>query len=73
MRLQPNNIRRKCRRGSVKCGLHINHQSIVFVEAKHVTPAEVTAALTGFEWEDEYSVKGRNTHVNIFVILTINF
>ena len=48
-------------------------QSIVFAEAKRVTPAEVTAALTGLEWEDEYSVKGRNTHVNIFVILTNDF
>ena len=27
-------------------------QSIVFAEAKRVTPAEVTAALTGLEWED---------------------
>ena len=48
-------------------------QSIVFAESKRVTPAEVTAALTGLEWEDEYSVKGKNTHVNIFVILTNDF
>ena len=55
------------------CEVWLARQSIVSAEAKRVTAVEVTAALTGLEWEDKYSVKGRNTHVNIFVILTNNF
>ena len=37
--------------------------SVKYKEAKKTSPAEVVAVLNGLNWEDEYTILGKNTHV----------
>ena len=37
--------------------------SVQYKEAKKTSPAEVAAVLNGLDWEEEYTIPGKNTHV----------
>ena len=37
--------------------------SVQYKEAKKTSTAEVAAVLEGLEWEEEYKIPGKNTHV----------
>ena len=37
--------------------------SVEYKKAKKTSPAEVVAVLDGLNWEDEYTIPGKNTHV----------
>ena len=37
--------------------------SVQYMEAKKTSPAEVVAVLNGLDWEEEYTILGKNTHV----------
>ena len=39
--------------------------SIVYKDARKVSPPEVAAALKGLKWEPEYQILGKNMHVSI--------
>ena len=37
--------------------------SVEYKEAKKTSPAEVVAVLDSLDWEEEYTIPGKNTHV----------
>ena len=37
--------------------------SVEYKEAKKTSPVEVVAVLNGLNWEEEYTIPGKNTHV----------
>ena len=37
--------------------------SVEYKEAKKPSPAEIVAVLNGLDWEEEYTIMGKNTHV----------
>ena len=37
--------------------------SVKYKEAKKTSPAEVVAVFDGLDWEEEYTIPGKNTHV----------
>ena len=37
--------------------------AVEYKEAKKTLPVEVTAVLDGLDWEPEYQIAGKNTHV----------
>ena len=37
--------------------------SVEYKEAKKTSPAGVAAVLDGLDWEEEYTIPGKNTHV----------
>ena len=39
------------------------HLAIEYKEVKKTSPAEVPAVLDGIDWEPEYQIAGKNTHV----------
>ena len=39
------------------------HLSVQYKEAKKTSTAEVTVVLEGLDWEEEYTIQGKNTHV----------
>ena len=47
------------------CDVCATHMSIVYKDARKVSPPEVAAALKGLKWEPEYQIQGKNTHVSI--------
>ena len=46
---------------------------ITYDEARHVPPTEVAVAFSEATWEPEYSIPGKNTHVNIIIFIKIYF
>ena len=39
------------------------HSAVGYLNAQCTTSADLLAALSGLEWEDEYLSPGKNTHV----------
>ena len=39
------------------------HSAVGYLDVQHTTPADILTALSGLEWEDEYLIPGKNTHV----------
>ena len=47
------------------CDVWATRMSIVYKDARKVSPPQVAAALKGLKWEAEYQILGKNTHVSI--------
>ena len=39
------------------------HSAVDYLDAQRTTPADILTALSSLEWEDEYLILGKNTHV----------
>ena len=42
--------------------------TVKFMEAQRVTTPEIVTALADLEWEEEYLIPGKNTHVIILLL-----
>ena len=45
------------------------HLGITYDEARHVPPTEVAVAFLEADWESNYSIPGKNTHVSIIIFI----
>ena len=45
------------------CDVWTACSAVGYLDAQRTTPADILAALSGLEWEDEYLIPGKNTQV----------
>ena len=45
------------------CNIWSARLAVEHIESKKTSPAEVTAVLDGLDWEPEYQIARKNTHV----------
>ena len=45
------------------CDIWLAPLAVEYTEVKKTSPAEVAAVLDGLDWEPEYQIAGKNTHV----------
>ena len=45
------------------CDVWTARSAVGYLNVQCTTPADILAALSGLEWEDEYLIPGKNTHV----------
>ena len=45
------------------CDVWTARSAVGYLDAQRTTPADILTALSSLEWEDEYLIPGKNTHV----------
>ena len=45
------------------CDVWTARSAVGYLDAQCTTPADILTALSSLEWEDEYLIPGKNTHV----------
>ena len=64
-------MKQKVAMGQIK-DVWMAHMSIQYKDAQRVMPTKITSALGDVDWDEEFLIPGKNTHVCLLLIRIID-